>query len=275
MPNAAPTDLATALAVAFQPLMRGDSDRPFAWRAEVTGTGNNRWTLDDVVGLIAPAEGEALVRYCAALAIERAVARGLGRTEALLIVPVNAVCAETCQIVIEIAEAARAHGLAADRIVVEISADERGDLESAERLAEACALEGLSVALGGFTSGRVGLNLIARFKPRFAMLDRTLVRNLSSSDSRRSMVEGTVRLARGLDTILIAPAAETQDEQDTLRRIGITHAARTAALRPLPSAVAPRRAPRTAPVGTQRDAHAPRRVAPTGSFANFEAVVSA
>lgn len=274
MPNAAQTDLAAALAVGFQPLMRDESDRPFAWRAEVTGTGTNGWTLDQVLSLIAPAEAEALACFCATLAIERAAARGLGRTDALLIVPVNQACATTGQAPWEIARAAHEHGLALDRIIVEISADERGCIESAERLAEACALEGLSVALGGFASGRIGLNLIARFKPRFALLDRTLVRNIGGSDSRRSMVEGTVRLARSLGTTLIAPAAETRDERDALLRLGVLHRARSTALRPLPAAVPARRAPRTAPVGTQRDATT-RRSPAAGSFAAFEAMVSA
>lgn len=265
-------DLATALAITFHPMLRAESERAFAWRAEVTGT--KGWTIDSVLGILAPAERDALDACCATLAVTQAAARGLGRTEALLIVPVHAACEAPDRILGDIVRTARAHGLSTDRLVIEVSADEREDLESAERLAEACAIEGLAVALGGFTSGRVGVNLLARFKPRFVRLDRSLVRNIGGSDSRRSIVEGTLRLAGALGTVVVASAPETQDEEDTLRRIGVRHMERGTALRPLPFAVAPRRAPRTAPLAPQRDAPA-RRIAPPASFAAFESVVCA
>ena len=273
MQNTAQTDLAAALAVHFHPLTCAESELPFAWRAEVTGS--NGWTIDGALGVLKPAEADALACYCASLAIRQAVARGLGRTEALLILPVSAVCAASSQVTGEIVHTAKAQGLPIDRIIVEISGGARDCLESAERLAEACTLDGLAIALGDFAADRVGLNLLTRFKPRFARLDRGLVRTIGSSDSRRLIVESALRLARSLGTTLVAPAAETQDERDTLRRIGIAHAERSTALWPLPSAVAPRRAPRTIPIGTQRDASIVRRAAPAGSFATFEALVAA
>lgn len=267
-----PNDLATALAITFHPQLRAESERAFAWRAEVTG--KNGWTIDSVLGILAPAERDALDAYCATLAVAQAAARGLGRTEALLILPVHAGCEAPDRILGDIVRTATLHALPIERIVIEVSADEREDLEAAERLAEACAIEGLAVALGGFTSGRVGVNLLARFKPRFVRLDRSLVRNIGCSDSRRSIVEGALRLASSFGTVVVASAPETQDEQDTLRRIGVRHMERGPALRPLPSAVAPRRAPRTAPLAPQRDAGI-RRAAPAGSFAAFEALVCA
>lgn len=266
-----PNDLATALAITFHPLVRAESERAFAWRAEVTG--KNGWKIELVLDILDPAERDALDAYCAALAVTQAVARGLGRTEALLIVPVHAATEAPDKILTHLADTARRHGLSPDRIIVEISADERGDLESAERLAEACAIEGLAVTLGEFVSGRVGVNLLARFKPRFVRLDRSLVRNIGGSDSRRHVVEGALRLAQSLGTIVVAIAPETQDEHDTLRRIGVTHMERGSALRPLPSAVAPRRAPRTQPIAPQRDASTRRT--PVGSFAGFETVIHA
>ncbi len=272
MKNAAQQDLVSAFAIRFDPLVRAESDLPFAWRAVVTG--RNGWTLNAVLGILAPAERDALDAFCATLAVTQAAARGVARTEALLIVPVHAGCEAPDQILGLVAETARRHGLDATRIVIEISADERGDLESAERLAEACAIEGLAISLGDFTSGRVGVNLLARFKPRLVRLDRSLVRNIGGSDSRRLVVEGALRLARSFGTAVVAPAAETQDEHDTLRRIGVSHRERGAALRPLPSAVPPRRAPRTEPLAPQRDVSM-RRIPPAGSFAAFESMVNA
>lgn len=266
-----PNDLATALAITFHPLVRAESERAFAWRAEVTG--KNGWTIDSVLDILDPAERDALDGFCAALAVTQAVSRGLSRTEALLIVPVHAGCETPDKLLGELIATAARHGLPASRIVIEISADERGDLEAAERLAEACAIEGLAVTLGRFVSGRVGVNLLARFKPRYVRLDRSLVRNIGASDSRRHIVEGALRLAQSLGTTVVAIAPETQDEHDTLRRIGVTHMERGSALRPLPSAVAPRRAPRSIPLAPQRDASTRRT--PVASFAAFEAVVSA
>lgn len=70
--NAAQNDLAAALAITFHPLVRGDSERAFAWRAEVTG--KNGWTIDGVMGILAPEERDALDGFCATLAVTQAAA---------------------------------------------------------------------------------------------------------------------------------------------------------------------------------------------------------
>lgn len=283
MRNAAAADRATAavwLSANFQPLVNGGTDLPFAWRADVTVDGI---AFEAILGGLGHDIRQAIDGERAALSVREAVAKGILRTEALLIVPVNAACGSPDVTLARLLRAAARHGVPAERLVVEICADERGDLEAAERLAEACALDGLRVSLGAFAAGHVGLNLLARFKPLFVALDAALVRNVEGSGSRCSMVEGTLRLARSTGTIVIAPAVETQAALDTLRRLGVAHFRRGPALRPLPSAVAPRRAPRTLPVGTRRDLATHRRppappqqqpVAP-GTFASLESLICA
>lgn len=253
----------TELTVAFQPLLHAATELPFAWAAVARGMDGATFEgLSVGLGL-----DDRLTLDCrrAALAVRRAVAAGFVQSGALLFVPVSAACPVPDRVLAELLAAAQAHGLPADRILVEVNADERGSLEAAERLAEACAIEGLAIALGAYTGGHVGLNLLTRFKPRFVRLGRSLVRNVDCSDSRRVIVESTLRLARSLDSTLVAPAAETEGELRELRRIGIAHIQRGAAPRPLPSAVAPRRGPRTIPLGTQRDASAHRRLPPVES----------
>jgi len=264
------TNASHGLSILLQPLVHGGTDMPFAWRARLSSNG---LAFEALLGGLAPNERQMLDCARAELAVAAAVAKGLLRTEALLVVPVNAACGAPDVTLSHLLRAARAHGLSPRRILVEVSADERGNLEAAERLAEACALDGIAITLGAFAAGRVGLNLLLRFKPPFLTLDSALVRNIESSDSRRSMVEGSLRLARGFGTIVIASPVETQGAFDTLTRMGVAHFQRGPALRPLPSAVAPRRAPRTAPVATQRDLLTHRRQPAPGSFAMMELAV--
>lgn len=282
MHNAAATDHPTNavwLSAGFQPMVHGATDLPFAWRSAVTIDGI---AFEAILGGLGHDIRQAIDGERAELSIREAVAKGIMRTDALLIVPVNAACGSPDVTLARLLRAAAAHGLPTERLVVEICADERGDLEAAERLAEACALDGLRVSLGAFAAGHVGLNLMARFKPLFVALDAGLVRNIEGSASRCSMVEGTLRLSRSTGTTVIAPAIDTQAALDTLRRLGVMHFRRGPALRPLPSAVVPRRAPRTAPVGTQRDLATHRR-APTpqqqpvapGTFASLETLIRA
>lgn len=267
---AANSATSTGLSIHLQPLVHAGSDLPFAWRARLSSNG---LAFDALLGGLAPNERQMLDCARAELAVRAAVAKGILRTESLLIVPVNAACGLPDVTLSHLLRAARAHGLPANRILVEVSADERGDLEAAERLAEACALDGLAITLGAFAAGRVGLNLMSRFKPPFLTLDAALVRNIECSDSRALIVQGALRLARSLGTTVIAPAVETQGAMDTLTRLGVAHFQRGQALRPLPSAVAPRRAPRTLPAAPQRDLLTHRRQPAPGTFAMMELAV--
>ncbi|MCW3847971.1 EAL domain-containing protein [Sphingomonas sp. LB-2] len=273
MLNAAANTMKPAgLSITLQPLVHGGSDLPFAWRGKVSSNG---LAFEALLGGLAPNERQMLDCARAELAVAAAVAKGILRTGSLLIVPVNAACGAPDITLAHLLRVAKAHGLPAERILIEISADERGNLEAAERLAEACAIEGLAITLGAFAAGHVGLNLLARFKPPFLTLDAALVRNIETSDSRALIVQGALRLARSLGTTVIAAAVETQGALDTLVRLGIAHFERGPALRPLPSAVIPRRAPRTAPLGTQRDLLTHRRQPAPGTFATMEMAVQA
>lgn len=270
MLTAANTAPSTGLSILLQPMVHGGTEIPFAWRAKLSSNG---MSFEALLGNLAPNERQMLDCARAELAVAAAVSKGILRTEALLVVPVNAACGNPDVTLTHLLRTAKAHGLPAARILVEVSADERGNLEAAERLAEACALDGLAITLGAFAAGRVGLNLLSRFKPPFLTLDAGLVRNIESSDSRRSMVEGSLRLARSFGTVVIAASVETQGALDTLTRMGVTHFLRGPALRPLPSAVAPRRAPRTMPAAPQRDLMTHRTAPTPGTFAMMELAV--
>lgn len=251
-----PSSAAVELGIAFQPMLHRDSI--FAFRAEVTGPGGR--AFEAVLGALIPERRHALDCRRAKLAIQHAVAAGIVQSEALLLLPVNAASGCPVTLVGEIAAAASELGLPADRLVVEISADERGSLAPAVNLADACAKAGISIALSDFASGPVGLNLLARLGPRFVTLDRSLVRNIDRNESLRLIVDGALRLARRRGVILVAPLTEARGELVTLQRMGIDHLqggwinVETNVRR-----IAPRREPRTVPLGTQRDLQTHRR----------------
>jgi EAL domain-containing protein (putative c-di-GMP-specific phosphodiesterase class I) len=250
-----PTHTGIELSVAFQPMLHGESI--FAFRAEVTGPGGR--AFESVLGALAPEKRHALDCRRAALAIRQAVAAGIVQAEALLLLPVNAATATPDLLIGDLIAAAESNGLPADRLVLEISADERGNLATATDFAERCADAGVSIALSAFASGPVGLNLLARLAPRFVTLDRSLVRNIDRSESLRLIVDGALRLARRRGVVIVAPLTETRGELATLQRIGIAHLQGGWINVEPQRRIAPRREPRTQPVATQRDLQTHRR----------------
>ncbi|MDF7773812.1 EAL domain-containing protein [Sphingomonas sp. AOB5] len=244
------------LSIAFQPMLHGE--RIFAFRAEVTGPGGR--AFEAVLGALAPEKRHALDCRRAALALRQAIAAGIVQSDALLLLPVNAASATPEALIADLLAAARDSGFPADRLVLEISADERGNLAPATRFAELCAEAGISIALSSFASGPVGLNLLAKFAPRFVTLDRSLVRNIDRSESLRLIVDGALRLARRRGVVMVAPLTETRGELAALLRIGVEHLqGGWINVEPAQRRIAPRREPRTLPLGTQRDLLTHRR----------------
>lgn len=243
------------LSVAFQPMLHGEAI--FAFRAEVTGPGGR--AFEAVLGALAPEKRHALDCRRAALAIRQAIIAGIVQSEALLLLPVNAASATPEALIRDLMTAAHDNGLPADRLVLEISADERGNLGASARFAQLCTEAGISIALSSFASGPLGLNLLAKFAPRFVTLDRSLVRNIDRSESLRLIVDGALRLAKRRGVVIVAPLTETRGELATLQRIGIAHLQGGWINVEPQRRIAPRREPRTQPVATQRDLQTHRR----------------
>lgn len=260
------------LQIAFHPMIAKGSDRPFAWQAVATG-GNGR-SFAALSASLLPEQRPALEARRITLALEQAAAMGIHKGDALIAIRVGAAAGFAEPLLSHLFRAALVHGVATDRLVVEINVDERGDLDAATALAQACTRRGLAVTLDGFAAGPIALRLLARFTPRFVKLDPSLVRGIDTSASRRLMAEGVMRLARNMGVTVIARGVERRGEHDVLHAMGLRHyQIGTAAL---PQADLPRREPRnpiSAPVH-RRLAHRNRAAFPLRAARPAEAALA-
>lgn len=250
------------LAIAFHPMIAKGTDRAFAWQAVATSSSGRSFAA--LSASLLPEQRPVLEARRLTLALEQAAAMGIHRT-ALIALPLGAAAGLAEPLLSHLFRAALANGVPTDRLVIEINADERGDLESAAALAEACTRRGLSATLDGFAAGPIALKLLARFTPRFVKLDASLVRGIDASISRRLMAEGVMRLARNMGVTVIARGVERRGEHDVLHAMGVRHFQIETAALPQPNL--PRREPRGAvtPPTHRRLAHRNRPAFPLRS----------
>jgi EAL domain-containing protein (putative c-di-GMP-specific phosphodiesterase class I) len=109
----------------------------------------------------------------------------------------------------------------AHRVVLEIT--ERAGLTAitdlAERVAKLRAL-GYRIAIDDLGAGYAGLMAIAQLEPEVVKLDMSLVRNLETQPTKRSLIGGMLAIAAQLGTQVIAEGVETLQECDALAALG-------------------------------------------------------
>ncbi|MDV3458185.1 EAL domain-containing protein [Sphingomonas sp. HF-S4] len=209
------------LTIGFHAVIAKGSGRPLAWQAVATGADGRSFAA--ISASLLPEQRPALEARRITLALERVVELGLHEGEARVALPLGAAAGLAEPLLSHLFRAALAAGVATDKLVVEISADERGDLDHAVALAEACTRRGLSLTLDAFAAGPVALKLLSRFTPRFVKLDASLVRGIDASASRKLMAEGVMRLARSMGVTVIARGVERRGEHDVLDAMGVRH----------------------------------------------------
>lgn len=119
-------------------------------------------------------------------------------------------------------EAAAQSGLAAERIVVEITEGELiHDVDRFAELLKPYRAHGLKFAIDDFGAGYSGLNLLAAFQPDQLKLDMALVRGVSSHGPRQAIVRAIASVCLDLGIDLVAEGVETLDEFHWLHHAGI------------------------------------------------------
>lgn len=261
--TASDTAANTEFRIGFQPMVTADAAQPFGWQAVAIGRCGRSFAA---IAANLPTEARpALEAARISQSIAAAMEAGLGDTDALLALPLGAAAGMTDGLLTHLFRTALVHGLSIDRLVIEISADERGDHDCAAALAEACTARGISVALDCFGAGSNALKLLARFTPRFVKLDPALVRNIDTSASRRLIAESVMRLARNMGVTVIARGAESRGEHAVMTAIGVRHFQIDAGLMPSQPHLL-RREPRSIAATHRRLAHH-QRSAPSRSDA--------
>ncbi len=257
------------LRISFQPIVATLTGQPFAWAAIAATPGGRSFA--QLAAALPPEQRPALEALRIARSIEVAAAMGLARGDAMFALPLGAAGSDPEPLVAHLFRAALAHRFPIDRIVVEINADERGDLCRVAALAEACVDRGLAIAFDRFAVGPLAIRLLGRFTPRFLKLDTALVGNVAASTARRVMIEGVVRLARNMGVTLVANGIASRDDLAMLCTMGIRHIQgdwiAPARVQPLAPASIARREPRGGTPQHRRLAPHHRPAAPVAATA--------
>jgi EAL domain-containing protein (putative c-di-GMP-specific phosphodiesterase class I) len=208
------------LRIDLQPIAAQGSTDPFAWHAAIRARRHAFHTVDAIL----PREDRTQLE---ATRLDRAFAAaaeaGLAATGALLVVPVQVRAGTPDRLLAHLFRAALRHRFPLDHVVVEISADESTDRDAAAALIHGCTDRGLMVGLGDFAAGPLALGLLAHCSPRLIRLAPSLAHRLDIAPARARLVEGVLRLARGMGATVVAPAPTEEAEQRAAIAAGLRH----------------------------------------------------
>lgn len=118
--------------------------------------------------------------------------------------------------------AALHHGVAANRIVIEIvESHQISDFNHLRQIVSFFRSVGFRVALDDFGTGVNNLDTYIALEPDFVKLDKTLTSNLTDDDPRLGMVKGIVRTARSSGIQIIAEGIETATNARVVSDCGV------------------------------------------------------
>ncbi|GAB5349453.1 EAL domain-containing protein [Alteriqipengyuania sp. 357] len=238
---------AFAIAMAFQPIVDIQTGAPFAYEALVRGEDGE--SAAEVLAKVTGENRYAFDQQCRVAAIRGAVEAGILKGDARLSINFlpNAVYSPLACIQLTL-RTAREVGLPVDRLLFEFTENEQMDTHHVQSIIDAYRELGFGTALDDFGAGHAGLGLLARIQTDYIKLDMELVRGIDSSQPRRIIVEGVVRIAQRLGIAVIAEGIETPEELAALRLLGIRYIQGYLLARP-----AFRALPRISGLGSDRD----------------------
>lgn len=206
------------LRIDLQPITAQGGTEPFAWHAAIHARPQAFHTVDAIL----PRDDRTQLE---ALRLDRAFAAaaeaGLAATGALFVVPVQVRAGAADRLLGHLFRAALRHRFPLDHVVVEISADESADRAAAAAMIQACTDRGMMIGLGDFAAGPLALGLLAHCSPRLLRLAPSLAHRLDIAPARARLVEGVLRLARGMGVTVVAPAPTEEAEQRAALSAGL------------------------------------------------------
>jgi len=211
------------IAMAFQPIVDGETGLPFAFEALVRGSQGEG--AAEVLARVTAENRYAFDQQCRVAAIEGAVAAGILDTAAKLSINFlpNAVYSPVACIQLTL-KTARATGFPTDRLIFEFTENEEmTDTDHIGNIVDSYRKMGFATAIDDFGAGHAGLGLLAKFQPDLIKLDMELIRAIDCSLPRRLIVESVIRLCNKLGIVLIAEGVETVAEYHTLRELGVRY----------------------------------------------------
>lgn len=116
------------------------------------------------------------------------------------------------------------YGLNPDDVVFEIT--ERSAIGEMRIFTESIAhyqKQDFKIAIDDFGAGYSGLSRVCALHPNYIKIDMELVRNIQAVASKSSLVGSIVKFCRETGVSLIAEGIETEEELDTLIRLGVDY----------------------------------------------------
>jgi EAL domain-containing protein (putative c-di-GMP-specific phosphodiesterase class I) len=210
-----------AFSTAYQPIVNVPARRVVAYEALVRGENNQSYP--QLIAGMDIDQLRAFNRRAASLAISTAVQLGLAERKSSLTLNMPPDLDPKALDPAFVREVAARFGLAPDRIILEVTEDQRVALGDLKGLICRMRSSGFAVAMDDFGAGYNGLTALVECRPEILKLDRDLIRDIDHHVARERVVKAFVRLAAALRITLIAEGVETLGECRALRRLGICY----------------------------------------------------
>lgn len=203
---------------AFQPVVDAKSLQVIGHEALLRGISGE--SAASILDAIQPENRYHFDQACRMRALKAAAGRGIATAIHL---NCSQVAPDNLALSIEATlEAAREHGVPADRIVLEFSNLEMlGNPRQLDKAREMAHAAGFRVLADNVGVGEVGLKRLAVFRPDFAKLDRSLIRGIHTSARRQAIVHGVIATCKSLGIEVIATGVECGREMAWLKSAGI------------------------------------------------------
>lgn len=208
----------TGFSFAFQPVVEIVSRKIVGHEALVRGLSGESATT--VLEAIRPENRYHFDQACRMRALKAAAGRGI---DTALHLNCSQISPDNLALSIDAtAASAREQGIPPDRVVLEFGNLEMlGNPRQLDKAREMAHAAGLRVLADNVGVGEVGLKRLAVFRPDYAKLDRSLIREIDSSARRQAIVLGVIATCKALGIEVIATGVEREEEVKWLWDSGI------------------------------------------------------
>jgi diguanylate cyclase (GGDEF)-like protein len=83
--------------------------------------------------------------------------------------------------------------------------------------------QNFKIAIDDFGAGYSGLSRVCALSPNYIKIDREIVRDIRNQPNKKSLVGSIVKFCKEMNIVLIAEGIETEEELDTLIRLGVDY----------------------------------------------------
>lgn len=110
-----------------------------------------------------------------------------------------------------------------DRIVQEITEEEKINEEITQQKAQFIARWNAAIALDDYGSGYNGDRILLNLNPQYVKIDMDIVRDIDTDSNKQKIVENLISYAHERNMLLIAEGVETYGEMETVIRMGVDY----------------------------------------------------